>query len=222
MIPSPDRLPTIDEQMSGLLRALAASRSPSTDEVSRVGVRVDDVFRAATTSPSRPIRRLSMRRTRTAVAVLLATLAFGVGSAAVSAAAMPGPPLYGARLTMEQVLLPAQPIAARSRAQLERLHRRLDEIDVAIADPDAVRDSAAAYRATLEDIVSIVRGDPAEARSVVHELAIEEMRLEDLESKAPSPTDAAISAALTETRDLLGLIRPPRPMSVRRSGRPER
>jgi hypothetical protein len=85
-------------------------------------------------------------RLRRGGALLLAAgLAMGV-LGGTAAAAQPGGPLYGPRIWVEEVTLPADP-SQRAAAELFRLESRISEIEVAarIGDQGAVAAAIAAY-----------------------------------------------------------------------------
>jgi len=88
----------------------------------------------------------SRARLRRGGALLLAAgLAVGV-LGGTAAAAQPGGPLYGARVWVEEVTLPADP-GERAAAELLRLEARMSEIEAAASsgDQDALAAAVAAY-----------------------------------------------------------------------------
>ena len=88
-------------------------------------------------------------------------LAMAIGTAAASA---PGGPLYGLRVTSEELLLPAAP-AERLRAQVSRLDGRLAEASGAAmrGDSGAV---IASLRAYIQIAAEAAAGQPADAATV--------------------------------------------------------
>jgi hypothetical protein len=89
--------------------------------------------------------RMRTRIRRSGALLLAAGLAVGV-LAGTAAAATPGGPLYGARVWVEEITLPADP-AERAAAELQRLESRLVEIQAAAQSGDrgAVAAAIAAY-----------------------------------------------------------------------------
>jgi hypothetical protein len=89
--------------------------------------------------------RMRTRARRGGALLLAAGLAVGV-LAGTAAAATPGGPLYGARVWVEEITLPADP-TERAAAELQRLESRLVEIQAAAQSGDrgAVAAAIAAY-----------------------------------------------------------------------------
>ena len=133
-------------------------------------------------------------------------LAMAIGTAAASA---PGGPLYGLRVTSEELLLPAAP-AERLRAQVSRLDGRLAE-----ASGAAMRGDSGAVIASLRAYVQIAAeaaaGRPADAATVAQIVVRIRAQLELLSTIGAG--DAALRAVRTQAelalRALLGALGQP-------------
>ena len=133
-------------------------------------------------------------------------LAMAIGTAAASA---PGGPLYGLRVTSEELLLPAAP-AERLRAQVSRLDGRLAE-----ASGAAMRGDSGAVIASLRAYVQIAAeaaaGQPADAATVGQLVVRVRAQLELLSTIGAG--DAALQAVRTQAelavRALLGALGEP-------------
>jgi hypothetical protein len=93
--------------------------------------------------------------TRRGVALLLAaTLSLGVVGGAM-AASVPGGPLYGARIWLEDVTLPSDP-TERAAAELTRLESRLAELEAAVRSGNrgAAEAALAAYRQIADEAIA--------------------------------------------------------------------
>lgn len=96
-------------------------------------------------------RRRSARR---GVALLLAaTLSLGVVGGAM-AASVPGGPLYGTRIWLEEVTLPSDPME-RAAAELTRLESRLAELEAAVQSGNrgAAEAALAAYQQIADEAI---------------------------------------------------------------------
>ncbi len=177
-----------DPERTGLVRArvLAAARA--------------EARRAAAAPPAR--RRWfgvprPMRAPVLAAAGLLLAAALAGGVLAGSA---PGGPLYGARLWLEEQLLPAAP-QARDDAQLDRLDDRLDEARQAAEQGDvgAVIAALEEYRRTAEDALGSTGDDAARREHVAAQIARHVAVLQALMAGVPERAAAAIGAAVDRT-----------------------
>ena len=152
--------PTADMELEQRLDAYARARlSLAPDAAARMRARVMRDARltlgVTASSPSLTVvggasvsraRGWSRARLRRGGALLLAAgLAVGV-LGGTAAAAQPGGPLYGARVWVEEVTLPADP-TERGAAELRRLESRMAEIEAAArsGDQGAVAAAIAAY-----------------------------------------------------------------------------
>ncbi|MDQ6796304.1 MAG: hypothetical protein M3067_16100, partial [Chloroflexota bacterium] len=107
-----------DAELVACLADVAAERfSPTPAALDRIGRTVMAAYRA---TPRRAVRRAWLRP-RLALAILAAAVALASGTAVASAESAPGRPLFGARLAIEQALLPTRSAADRLDAQLVRL-----------------------------------------------------------------------------------------------------
>ncbi len=133
-------------------------------------------------------------------------LAMAIGTAAASA---PGGPLYGLRVTSEELLLPAAP-AERLRAQVSRLDGRLAEASGAAmrGDSGAV---IASLRAYAQIAAAAAAGQPADAATVGQLVVRVRAQLELLSTIGAG--DAALQAVRTQAelavRALLGALGEP-------------
>jgi hypothetical protein len=152
--------PTADMELEQRLEAYARARlSLAPDAAARIRARVmRDAHLALGSAANTPgLTAVGPRsvvhttgwnraRLRRGGALLLAAgLAIGV-LGGTAAAAQPGGPLYGPRIWVEEVTLPADP-SQRAAAELLRLESRISEIEVAarIGDQGAVAAAIAAY-----------------------------------------------------------------------------
>lgn len=182
---------------------LAPDLADGLDAFARAALRPDDRVLARTRSavlarfvdarlgaaPARPLRR---RWTLAATGALAGLLAFS----AAAAASGPGQPLYGLRLAVEELTLPAH-VPDRAAAQLDHLERRLAEARDASdrGNERGVLEALVAYQGQLEAAVR------PNGRAPGLEIALERHRtmLEALAPIAP----AAARATLTEALDQL-------------------
>jgi hypothetical protein len=182
------------------LAAYASARlEPSAGAAARMRA---SVLAAASLSPGRAVSRrpVSWRPRRWAVAGLLAAtllVAVGVGSAL---GAGPASPLYGLRLWLETVTLPAE-ANARADAQLELLSQRLNEARAAVAtgDSNAVAAALAAYRAEIEALLATADGDDARLAKLEAALGTHLVALEVLSTRVPDQARDAIANAIDKS-----------------------
>ena len=163
--------------------------------------------RAVVIPLSRPSLQLARRRLpRAATALLAATLTLGLAAGSV-AAARAGGPLYGARLTVEAVLLPSGG-DARADAQVSRLDERLAEVDAALAGGDSNAASAAlgAYASILADLERQALADPTIADDVRDDVARHLAVLEGLVARVPAQARNALEHALARSGSALDHI----------------
>jgi hypothetical protein len=116
------------------------------------------------------------------------------------AATAPGGPLFGARLWIEELQLPAAP-EARTEAQLDRLEGRLVEARTAAerGDIGAVEAALESYRYTAEDAL-VAASDVENRRQVVEERFARHVAvLEALADRVPERAAEAIRAAAERT-----------------------
>jgi hypothetical protein len=128
--------------------------------------------------------------------LLIALVAAGGAMAATG----PGGPLFGARLWIEELQLPAAP-EARTEAQLGRLEGRLEEARTAAerGDVRAVEAALESYRDTAEDAL-IVASDAENRRQMVEERFARHVAvLEALAERVPERAAEAIRAAAERT-----------------------
>jgi hypothetical protein len=163
--------------------------------------------RAVVIPLSRPSSHAARRRVpRAAAALLAATLTLGLAAGSV-AAARAGGPLYGARLTVEAVLLPSGG-DARAEAQVSRLEERLAEVGAALASSDSNAASAAldAYASILADLERQAMEDPTIADDVRDDVARHLAVLEGLVTQVPAQARDALEHALAQSGSALDHI----------------
>jgi hypothetical protein len=135
-----------------------------------------------------------------------------VAAGGVMAGTAPGGPLYGARLWLEELQLPAAP-EARTEAQLGRLEGRLEEARTAAerGDVGAVEAALESYRHTAEDALAAA-SDAENRREVVEERFARHVAvLEALADRVPERAAEAIRAAAERTEARLREIVEERP-----------
>jgi hypothetical protein len=124
-----------------------------------------------------------------------------VGSlGAVAVGSGPGRPLYGVRLAMESLTLPASGTPARFEAQMVRLERRLTETRQAVLDGDvgAASDAIAEYRAELGGGDSVRDPAGSDAPRLSQALAQHAILLARLGEELSGPAKTAVTSALDQ------------------------
>lgn len=124
----------------------------------------------------------------------------------------PGGPLYGARLWIEEIQLPAAP-EARTEAQLDRLEGRLEEARTAAerGDVGAVEAALDSYRHTAEDALDAASEAENRRERVKERFARHVAVLEALADRVPPRAAEAIRAAAERTEARLREIVEERP-----------
>jgi hypothetical protein len=160
--------------------------------------------------PFRP-RRVAWGRRRTMAALLAASLALVLATGA-TLAAQPGGPLYGVRLWVETVSLPADP-AARAEAELSRLDARMQEAVRAAADGNesAVAAALAAYRQILDDAVAAAGDKPTPASDLQKTVDRQLVVLEGLLDKVPPQARDSIQKAIDKQSETVHKPTPDKP-----------
>lgn len=152
--------------------------------------------RSAARPPARATAR--HRRSRTASALLAASLGIAV-LAGTAAAARPGGGLYETRLWAESMTLPADP-SARSIAELARLTHRISEAREAAAagDGPAAGAALAAYERIMEEATTaaLSSGNPVAVAALEAGVAGNVVVLRELLSRIPPTASAAVGRAL--------------------------
>ena len=194
-----------DEVVVQRLADLASERfAPLPAALDRIGHTVMAAYRA---SPP-PAARRRWLRPRLGLAALAAAVTLASAAAAASAESGPGRPFFGARLAVEQALLPTRSVAERLDAQLVRLDRRLSELAAVPGDPDATRDATGAYRQTLGDIGDLVGSDPSAAERAEQEIRAQLVTIEGLAPRLRPETRRELDAASDDARATLARLRP--------------
>jgi hypothetical protein len=174
-----------------------------------------------------PERARRPRRASAAIIGVAAALVLAGSTALASAESVPGRPLFGLRLAVEQALLPAQSPSDRLDAQLVRLNLRLTEATEVGSDAGAARDAVRAYRATLPELRTLLRDAPANARVVKHSLRQQLRTIDSLKSHFSAQAWQDLDGAAVETRAVLASLpdedgKPARDADDRRPGPADR
>lgn len=167
----------------------------------------DNVLSEAARRASRPTI-LDERRTRlpwalgrgrfrrAAVALLAAALAVGA-IAGAAAASEPGGPLYGLRLWVETVTLPAD-ASARADAEISRLEARLSEATGAAehGNGGALQAALQAYRETVASALQAAGNDLDRTDRLEIVLERHQVVLQTLVERLPTPAAEAVTQAI--------------------------
>ena len=203
------------------LRALAVERfSASPEMLGRIESEVLKFVREPNHFDSRPRalqarrgnwswpRRRGPRSRRLSGAMLggLAALVVAGTTAFASAESVPGRPLFGLRLAVEEALLPAQSRADRIDAQLARLDRRLSEAAEVLQDADAAGEAIQAYRSTLPELRRLLPGAPAQARSIRESLDGQLRRIRGLIARLPADARPELESAADDATAVLASL----------------
>jgi hypothetical protein len=185
-----------EQELTRRLEAYADARLRP-DPAAMARMRAAVVAEASRTAPA-PIRRRSWRFG----AALLAAAVLVVAMAGVAAASQPGGPLYGTRLWVETLTLPADP-AARTESQLTRLDQRLQEVEAAVAAHDAGAAAAAidAYRSILDEMLSSMPASATVETQVQAEISKHLTVLEALRLTAPTDAQDGLQNAIEHSDD---------------------
>ena len=159
-----------DHEIEFRLEAFARARlSPDPQAIARSRARIMREARLrieGTAGTARPVsaavaipRRSLVRRVAMPLLAASVWLVIAVGTIS---AAQPGGPLYGTRMWVENLTLPAGG-AARAAVELGRLQSRLDEAIAAAArgDSNAVQAALDAYRRIADETIAGAHGDSA-------------------------------------------------------------
>ena len=166
----------------------------------------DDVSAHGAVIPIDRPRSLAVSRPRTSrVATALLAASLGVGMVAGSvAASTAGGPLYGTRLWIEEMALPAGGIA-RGDAQVSRLDGRLADLRTALANGNAPGAAAAleAYMSILTQLEAQAATDPAVASLVTDDVSRHRAVLQALVGHVPPQAQDALLHALDRSDNAL-------------------
>jgi len=189
-----------------LRRRVIADYSPTAGSLDRIERRAVAAFRNdvrqgrfAESPHPRQVGRL-------AAAVLAAAFIVAGSAAVASAASAPGRPLFGARLAVEQALLPSKPGSERIASQLAVLDRRLVEASEADGNPEAVGDATRAYRQTLSDLLRTVEAAPDQAATVEQSVLAQIAWIESLEFRDSPLVRRELDGAAVAARELLAAL----------------
>lgn len=155
---------------------------------------------AATPAPRPRFGFLRWRPARLPLALAGAALVAALSVGAVAAAG-PGTPLYGVRLWVEQITLPAGG-AARVDADLAAMQARLDEATAAAArgDGNAVSAALAAYRASVADALKAAGTDLTRLERLQIALERHVVVLQTLEARLPATAAAAVERTIVSAQ----------------------
>jgi hypothetical protein len=171
-----------------------------------VNATAEDVSAHATVIPIDRPRGLAIARPRTsrvAAALLAASLGGGMVAGSV-AASTAGGPLYGTRLWIEEMALPAGGVA-RGDAQVSRLDGRLADLRTALANGNAPGAAAAleAYMSILGQLEAQAETDPAVASLVTDDVTRHLAVLQALVGHVPPQAQDALLHALDRSDNAL-------------------
>jgi hypothetical protein len=167
----------------------------------------------------RPFRSSSPRRFSLALAAAL-VLGLTMGTSAF-AASRAGGPLYGARIWLEEVTLPADP-EARLEAEVARAQTRIAEAaeGVSRGDDGAVEAALTAYQQIVDETLSEdAGGTPGSERAA---LAFEHHRsvLIALVGRVPGQAAEAIAGAIAKSDNAIRKLEHATPPAKHENGRP--
>jgi hypothetical protein len=202
------------DQMEDLLRAYADARlAPSTPVLARIRAAVvaQAATRAAVAAEQRRLdteRAIGRRWALPSFHAPSRAMAFGLaasltlGTTAAVLAAPPGSPLYGARVAIENALLP-NTADARLAAHEDRITNALADVQIAAASGDTAALVAAlgAYQDEVDAAVADTGDDPARLAYLEAELGKHVAVLQALEATLPS--QAAIEHAIVASQKAL-------------------
>ncbi len=161
-----------DAEMASFAQSVAGALAPRVAEPPRASATRTAVLSAfAAARLGQPSRRPAIRLPgRLATSLSLAGLLLFAGAAGIAASSAGGP-LYGLRLAVEAVTLPASG-PGRQAADVERLGLRLDEIRAATArnDGGALVASLDAFAGIASETAAVAVPDAAEATRVAAQL----------------------------------------------------
>ncbi len=207
-----DRIPD-DREVEELLELYAERRLRPDPSAARM-VRARLVARAAGMEHQTPDAVLASASTvrwgqrRRISATLLGVAAVLVIAGGALAATAPGGPLYGARLWVEEALVPADP-GLRAEAQLDQLDDRFDEMLAALV----VRNEGAAvaildaYVDELDDALGAAEADPGSLAAIEASVAAHLAVLEGLLDAAPQAALPGLRNAIERSGQVLDRLR---------------
>jgi hypothetical protein len=151
----------------------------------------------ATAPPSRA--SLGRRTSRWTLALVAAGIVVVLAAGAVAAGSGPGGPLYGARLWVEELMLPAE-ASDRAEAQMERLEQRLQETEQASAEGNgpAVKAALEAYRAQVRATIEAAGDDLTREERLALMLEKHRVVLATLAGLVPEQASEALNRILAE------------------------
>jgi hypothetical protein len=213
-VADPEQEPDLEGFGRELRGRVHESFDPSPGTVARIEIGVVTAFRAIRAEAERDARNrpsLAARaraRWRWPVLPLVAALALASTGAVLAAQTSPGRPLFGARVAVEDALLPGTSSAARIDAQLVRLLRRVTEAEDAgrAADGGAVIAAVRSYRETLTDLGELARQHPDRAATIRRALHEQIVALEELAQGSADTTREEIAVALRDARAVAASI----------------
>jgi phage baseplate assembly protein W len=196
-------------ELAGRLEAYASVRlSPKRAAARRVRAAVVEEARMRaleTTIGSMPHRHA--RGPSRIVALLLAAALTLATAAAVSAASTPGGPLYGARIWLDTVSLPAN-ADARALERIRQIEDRLLDAELAAAsgDQNAIAAAIEAYRAAVASALDEVGTDADHLVRLEAALGLHVAVLEALVNHVPEAAADGINRALEASQNAVNAI----------------
>lgn len=162
-------------------------------------------MRSLDASVSGARRRGTVRR-RFAALLLAAGLTIA-GAVGVAAASTAGGPLYGARLWVESVSLPAD-ATGRSLQRIHQIDARILEVEQAVqsGDQNAVAAAIAAYREAVTAALTDAGSDADRLTRLKAALGLHVVVLETLSNDLPGPAVQAIDGAIQSSQKAVDRI----------------
>lgn len=142
---------------------------------------------------------------RASAALLAASMTFA--SVAAVFAAAPGNPLYGTRVWLQTVFLPASE-DARAAAHVDLLEQQVEDAEHAAGggDPAAVEAALSAYIEELHAAIADAGVDPVRLAELEHALQVHLLLLQQLEQNAPAGTQNVVHQAISDNRKATHVI----------------
>ncbi|MBI3744930.1 MAG: hypothetical protein HY264_00085 [Chloroflexi bacterium] len=177
-------------------------------------------MRSLEASLARRPGRLSVLRRRV-VPVLLAAALTVAGAVSVAAASSAGGPLYGARVWIEETLLPSDG-SARALERIHQIDERVLEIERASqsGDANAVAAAIAAYGDAVQSALGEVGDDPDRLAHLKAALGLHVVVLETLAGEVPPQALNGITNAIDSSQKAVDRIDRVKPDKSKPGGKP--
>ena len=202
------------EELAQRLGAYASARLSPTRAASariRAAIIEEARMRALEAALGRSPHRHRSGPRRVTALLLAATLTLAA-AVAVSATSSPGGPLYGARIWLETVTLPAS-ADARALERVRQIEERLVDAEQAAASGNgtAVAAAVAAYRDAVETAVAEVGTDADRLARLEGALGLHVTVLETLAGKVPAAAAPGIGRAIETSQKAVAKIKKAKP-----------